>query len=89
LDQADILAVMLFGKPASQLGQGQQVSLQDQALKITCGYAAARISESVTEALGLEELGIDLRDVDYSGDRVGYGRSLTDQARVSVSQGLT
>ena len=89
LDQADILAVMLFGKPPSQLGQGQQVSLQDQALKITGGYAAARISESVTQALGLEELGIDLRDVDYSGDRVGYARSLTDRARVSVSQGLT
>ena len=89
LDQADILAVMLFGKPASQLGRGQQVSLQQQALNITGGYAAAQLSESVTELLGLDNLGIDLRDLDFAGERVGYSRSLTDRARVSVAQGLT
>jgi translocation and assembly module TamB len=86
LEQADILALLIFGKPISQLGQGEKIDLQKQALDLTGGYAAAQIAESVADALGLEELGIDLRQVDLTGGRVGFGRYLGPNTYLSVSQ---
>ena len=89
LEQADILAVLMFGKPASALGQGEKVDLQQQALAITSGYAARQIGQSVSEALGLESLGVDLREVDLTGGRVGFGRYIGDKTYLSASQDLS
>lgn len=86
LEQADILALLIFGKPTSELGQGEKFDLQKQALDVVGGYAAARIADSVSDALGLEELGIDLRQVDLASGRVGFGRYLSPNTYVSVSQ---
>ncbi len=86
LEQADILAVLLFGKPTTALGQGEKMDLQQQALKVTSGYAATKIGESVSQALGLEELGIDLREVDFTGGHIGFGRYVNPNTYVSVSQ---
>jgi autotransporter translocation and assembly factor TamB len=88
LEQADILALLLFGKPTNALGKGEKIDLQKQALQITSGYAAVKIGESVSQALGLEKLGIDLREVDFTGGRVGFGRYLDPNTYVSVSQDL-
>jgi translocation and assembly module TamB len=88
LEQADILAVLLFGKPTTALGQGEKMDLQQQALKVTSGYAAAKIGESVSQALGLEELGIDLREVDFTGGSIGFGRYVAPNTYVSVSQDI-
>ena len=88
LEQADILAVLLFGKPASALGKGEQADLQQQAVSLTSGYAASTIGRSVSDALGLDELGLDLSDVDFSGGRVGFGRNLNRKTRISASQSV-
>jgi translocation and assembly module TamB len=89
LEQADILAVLMFGKPASALGQGEKVDLQKQALSITSGYAARKIGQSVSDALGLESLGVDLREVDLTGGRVGFGHYIGDKTYVSAAQDLS
>lgn len=88
LEQADILAVLLFGRPLSQLDEGEKSTLQQQALSVTTGYAAGVLGQAVTEALGLDSLGIDLRDVDFSGGRIGIGRYVTPNTYVSVTQDL-
>ena len=88
LEQADILSVLLFGKPASALGKGEKANLQQQAVSLTSGYAASTIGRSVSDALGLDALGIDLSDVDFSGGRVGFGRSLNRKTRISASQNV-
>jgi Uncharacterized protein conserved in bacteria len=89
LEQADILALLLFGKPASALlERGEQVDLQRQALALTGSYAAATIGQSVSEALGLEELGIDISELDFSGGQVGLDRYITPNTRISVSQDI-
>jgi translocation and assembly module TamB len=88
LEQADILAVLLFGKPASALGKGEQADLQQQAMSLTSGYAAATIGRSVSDALGLDDLGIDLSDVDFSGGQVGFGRNLSRKTRISATQSV-
>ena len=53
LEQADIFALLLFGKPTTELGRGEKLDLQQQALNTTSGYVAAKIGESVSEALDL------------------------------------
>ncbi|NOT56915.1 MAG: translocation/assembly module TamB, partial [Deltaproteobacteria bacterium] len=86
LEQADILALLLFGKPVNQLAQGEKINFQRQALQLTGGYVAARIAESVSRALGLESLGFDLRQVDLTGGRVGFGRYLGPNTYIAASQ---
>ena len=88
LEQADILAVLLFGKPASALNKGEEVDLQQEAVALTSGYAAATLGQSVSDALGLDTLGIDLSGLDFSGGQVGFGRALTRKTRISASQSI-
>ncbi|MCE2486962.1 MAG: translocation/assembly module TamB, partial [Desulfurellaceae bacterium] len=88
LEQADILAVLLFGKPTSALNKGEEVDLQQEAVALTSGYAAATLGQSVSDALGLDTLGIDLSDLDFSGGQVGFGRALTRKTRISASQSI-
>ncbi len=91
LDHADILAVLLFGKPTSALEQGEKLDLEKQALAITSGYAATKIGESVSQALGLERLGAGLKlsNLDIAGGTVGFGFSLPKGLQVSVAHDLT
>jgi translocation and assembly module TamB len=89
LEQADILALLIFGKPINSLNQSEQGSLQQSALNISSGYVAGKIANSVSTALGLDSLGVDIREVDFSGGRVGFGRYLGQKTYVSVSQQFT
>lgn len=88
LEQSEILSLLVFGKTSKDLSQGQQASLQQKALDITSGFAAANIGSAVAEALGLDALGFDLGDFNFSGGRVGYGRYIGRQTYVTVSQEL-
>ena len=88
LEQADILALLIFGKPLGSLNEHEQGSLQQSALSITSGFVAATVAQSVSRALGLDALGLDIGDVSFSGGRVGFGRYVGPGAYVSVSQQL-
>ena len=89
LEQADILALILFGRPLNTLNQNEQVSLQQSAINLASGFVAGRIAGSVAKALGLDSLGLDIREVDFSGGRVGFGRYVGSKTYVSASQQLT
>jgi translocation and assembly module TamB len=84
LEQADILSLILFGKPASSLGSGQRQDLQQSATQMASGAAATAIGKAVGQALGLEGLGVELNDV--SGGGVGFGRYVGNNTYVSVAQ---
>ena len=86
LDQADILSVLLFNKPISSLEKGEQISLQQNAINITSGFAAAGIGQAVSKALGLQELGVDIGAVDFSGGQVRFGQYVGRSTYVSFSQ---
>jgi len=86
LEQADILALLLFGRPINTLNRNEQGSLQQSALNITSGFVAGRIANSVSGALGLDSLGVDIREVDFSGGKVGFGRYVGSKTYVSASQ---
>lgn len=88
LEQADILAVLLFGRPTSELDEGEKTTMQERAIGLTSGYAAGVLGKAVSEALGLENLGVDMRNLDLTGGRVGIGRYLLPDLYISVTQGL-
>jgi translocation and assembly module TamB len=89
LEQSDILALLLFGRPVADLSSSEQVSLQQNAIDITAGFAAATLGRAVSNALGLQNLGIDLTDVSFTGGQVRFGRYVGPRTYVSASQDIS
>jgi translocation and assembly module TamB len=85
LEQADILSLLLFNKPMSALGKGEQASLQQSAIGLTTSFAAAAVGAGVAQALGLQDLG----GVDVSGGQLRYGRYVSQNAYISLGQDFT
>jgi autotransporter translocation and assembly factor TamB len=88
LEQADILALILFGKTTSSLGSGQRQDLQQSATQMASGAAAAAVGNAVGQALGLEGLGVELNDASSGGTGIGFGRYIGQNTYVSVSQAV-
>lgn len=89
LEQADILALVLFGRPLNALNQSEQVSLQQSGVNLASGFVAGAVASSVAKALGLDSLGVDISELDFSGGRIGFGRYIGRGTYVSASQQLT
>ena len=87
LDQSDILALLLFGRPINALNQNQRGSVQESALNIAGGYAAGKLASSVAQALGLDTLGLNVGEA--SSGRIGFGHYVGDKTYFSVSQELS
>jgi translocation and assembly module TamB len=85
LPQADILALVLFGKTTANLTKSDQASMQQQAATLATSAAARGIGQQVMTAMGLEDLGFSIEQVG-SGTAVGYGKNLTENMRVTASQ---
>jgi autotransporter translocation and assembly factor TamB len=81
--------LLLFGRPINALSRNEQGSLQQSAMSITTGFVAGKIANSVSGALGLDSLGVDIREVDFSGGKVGFGRYVGTKTYVSASQQLS
>ncbi len=89
LEQADILALLLFGKPLNTLNRNDQNTMQQSAAEMAGGFAAAKVAEAVSEALGLDRLGLDLGEIDASGGQIGVRRYIGDRTYISISQDLS
>lgn len=88
LDTADILSLLLFGKPVSRLGEGEQKSLEQSSQEFAENFAAGQAADLLSKKLGLEEHGIRLSDVTAEGARVGVGRYVNPRTYISVSEAL-
>jgi autotransporter translocation and assembly factor TamB len=86
LEQADILSVLLFGKPARELGRGQSLALQQQALQIATGYVVPELRSSVMNALGLDTLDVAVPDRSEAPGQVRVGRYVTQDVLLSLGQ---
>jgi autotransporter translocation and assembly factor TamB len=82
LQQADIVSMLMFGKPVDQLTASEQRGLQQQALSMAGGYAASQIGQSIAHALGLQNLGMT---VSQQGG-VSFGHYMTQDVYISASQ---
>ena len=54
LDDADLLALIVFGQPVNDLGASQRVSLSERAATMAAGAIATPITDSVARALNLD-----------------------------------
>jgi translocation and assembly module TamB len=91
LEQADILSVLLFGKPTTQLGRGESLDLQRQAVQLAAGYVMPELRTSVMNTLGLDELAVEMpQGRDASGrelpGRVSVGRYIAPDVMLSLAQ---
>jgi autotransporter translocation and assembly factor TamB len=89
LEQADILALLLFGKPLNNLSRTEQNTLQQSAAEMAGGFAAAKVANAVSEALGLDRLGLDLGEIDAGGGQIGFRRYIGERTYISISQDLS
>jgi translocation and assembly module TamB len=85
MEQADILSTLLFGKPVAALNQGQQSSLQTEALKTTANFVASDLRQSVAKRLGVDDLEFGFGE-NISEARIGVGKYVREDVFVSATQ---
>jgi translocation and assembly module TamB len=87
MEQADVLSLLVFGKPANALSDKEKVSLQSQALQAVAGSVASDLRQAVAEKLGIENLELDVGE-NPSQSKVGIGKYVAPGVFVSTSQQL-
>lgn len=84
LEDADVLALLMFGRPIHDLGEGEKVALEQQAVGIAANYAAGQLGRALGDALGFR-----ISELDVTKGLVGVGRYITPNTYVSVQQSVT
>jgi autotransporter translocation and assembly factor TamB len=102
LDEGDVLSLIIFNQPVSQLGEGEQVALLERAGDLAASALATRLTESIGNVLDVElfqiraptsgqagevALGTQLGEGLFVGLRQQFGRS--DATHVSLEYQLT
>jgi autotransporter translocation and assembly factor TamB len=85
LEQADILSVLLFGRPANQLSRNESTGLREQALGIAGNYVASELRQSVADALGVDDLRFQGGDSGLSDAKVSLGKYVAKDVFVSLA----
>jgi autotransporter translocation and assembly factor TamB len=88
LEQADILALIVFNQPINQLGEGQQISLANRAQALATGAVAGQLAQSIGSALNLDTFEIQTAPEDGSAAQVTVGQQLGEKLFVRVQQGI-
>lgn len=85
LEQAEILSLLLFGKPTNALSKNQKTSLQSQALGSLAGSVASELRQSLAEHLGVDDLEFDMGE-SPGQSTIGMGKYIAPGVFVSTSQ---
>jgi autotransporter translocation and assembly factor TamB len=87
LDEADILALIVFNRPVNELGTGERASLAATAGGIATGFIAAPLGESIGRALDLDlfEITTTTEEGDF-GAGITLGQQIGDRAFVKLRQ---
>jgi autotransporter translocation and assembly factor TamB len=88
LEQADILALIVFNQPLNQLGEGQQVSLAQRAQSMAAGAVAGQLAQSIGNALNLDTFEIDVAPENGGGPQLTLGQQVGQNLYVKVQQGI-
>ena len=60
LEQGDVLALVVFNRPLSELGEGEQISLAARAQSLAAGAVVNQLAQSIGGALHLDTFEIAL-----------------------------
>ena len=84
LSQEDILAVLLFGRPAAELSQQQQTSVGQRAQEMASALGMTAVGRSLASAIGLEEMGLQIEEL--SSSRAAIGAYVGSKIFVALAQ---
>jgi translocation and assembly module TamB len=79
LDETDVLAVLLVGRPGGELNDTERLNVQAEAASLAVGYVVPGLSGVLGEALPLEQ-------VQVSPEQVRVGHRVGNDVVVSLSQ---
>lgn len=88
LEEADILALIVFNQPINSLGEGQQISLAQRAQQMATGTLASALSSSIENALGLDTFEINTAPENGGAASLTIGQQLGQNLYVKVEQGI-
>ncbi len=88
LEQADILALIVFNQPINQLGEGAQVSLAQRAQALALGAATNQLAQSIGGALGLDTFALNVAPENGSAASVTIGQQVGQNLFVKVEQAI-
>jgi translocation and assembly module TamB len=88
LEQADILALIVFNQPINQLGEGQQVSLAARAQAIATSAVAGQLAQSIGNVLHLDTFEINAAPEEGGGPQVTVGQQVGQNLYIRVQQGV-
>lgn len=88
LDQADILALIVFNQPINQLGEGDQINLAQRAQALATGAVAGQLAQSIGQAFNLDTFEIDVAPETGSAAQLTFGQQLGRNLYLKVEQGL-
>jgi len=88
LEDADILALVVFNQPLNDLGSGQQMSLVERAQSLATGAVAGTLSKSIAKALNLETFQVDVAPEKGGGPELTVGQQVGSNLYVKVQQGI-
>jgi autotransporter translocation and assembly factor TamB len=78
LDPADVLSVILFGKPSDQLVEGQRQTLASSGGQLVAGYAAAGLARSLSDTLKLDTVILQAGETPETTG-IGFGKYLNER----------
>jgi translocation and assembly module TamB len=88
LDDADILALIVFNQPINQLGEGQQISLGQRAQALATGVVASQLATSIGTALGVDLFDISTAPDSGAAAEVTVGQQVGQNLYVKLQQGI-
>jgi translocation and assembly module TamB len=88
LEDADILALIVFNQQLNQLGEGQQISLAQRAQALAAGAVASRIATSVGNRLGLDQFEITTAPPSGAAAEVTVGQQVGRNLYVKLEQAV-
>jgi autotransporter translocation and assembly factor TamB len=87
LDEADILALIVFNRPVNELGTGERSSLAATAGGIATGFIAAPLGESIGKALDLDLFEITTTtETGELGAGITLGQQLNEATFIKMRQ---
>jgi translocation and assembly module TamB len=87
-DEADILSLIVFNLPVSELAEGQQVSLAERAGALAGSYLASGLTRSIGSALELDEFEIEALGQQGATPTLTIGEQVGSRTFFRVRQGF-
>jgi autotransporter translocation and assembly factor TamB len=88
LEEADILALIVFNQPLNQLGEGSQASVAQRAQALATGAAVGQLSQSIARVLNIDTFEISTLPDDAGAAELTVGQQVGPNLYVKVQQGI-